>query len=180
MFSLKNPESTCRWPMNIPSLKNTGQDIARMLSDYTNGPKREMLIDPALYAYLRGSGRKVERQFHAHLPGAKRPPRIDFRIRGTNPVLIEFAVRPAIGGSQLYGSQNKTELWKLCRFSNTQAKLRALLLIDLYEDSISKEALKKTYNEIHAGRGRFERNPVQIIYAHASKAYSFRWNPYKG
>ena len=166
--------------MNVTALKNIGQDIARMLADYTNGPKREMLIDPALYAYLRGSGRSVERQFHAHLPGAKRPPRIDFRIRGPNPVLIEFAVRPAIGGGQLYGSQNKTELWKLCRFSNAQAKLRALLLIDLYEDPISKDALKNTYNEIHAGSGKFPRYPIKVIYTHSSEAYSFNWSPFKG
>lgn len=165
--------------MNIRTLKHIGQDIAGMLAEYTNGPRREMLIDPALYAYLRGSGRPVRRQFHAHLPGAERPPRIDFRVGGANPVLIEFAVRPAIGGGQLYGSQNRTELFKLCRFSNAQARLRALLLIDLYEHPMQKDAVKLTYSNIHAGRGRFQRHPVQIIYTHASEAYSFRWNPYQ-
>jgi len=165
--------------MNIDTLKDIGQDLANMLNDYSNGPRREMLIDPALYAYLRGSARKVERQYHAHLPGAKRPPRIDFRIGGANPVLLEFAVRPPRGGGQLYGSQNKPELWKLCRFSNTQAKLRALLLIDLHDQPLTKTVLKPTYDEIHAGRGKFSRYPVQVIYAALHETYSFKWSPYK-
>jgi hypothetical protein len=96
--------------MNVKRLTAIGQDIARLVRDYHAGPKREMLIDPALYAWLRATGRTVERQFHAYLPGSKRPPRIDFRLKGPNAVLIEFAVRPPIGGGELYGSQNQQEL----------------------------------------------------------------------
>lgn len=149
-----------------------------MVRDYHAGPKREMLIDPALYAYLRATGRPVSRQFHAHLPNAQRPPRIDFRVGGSNPVLIEFAVRPPEGGSQLYGSQNRTELHKLCRFSNQQAKLRALILIDLAREPLSQDNLKLTYDKIHAGRGRFQRHPVKVIYAHADATCSFKWSPF--
>ncbi len=165
--------------MNIGTLKTIAQNLIRLLGEYSNGPKREMLIDPALYAYLCGSGRRVARQHPAHLPGSKRSPRIDFRIGGSNPILIEFAVRPPRGGGQLYGSQNKPELWKLCRFSNSQAKLRALLLMDLHSASLPLDVLKPTYDGIHAGRGKFSRHPVQVLYASAHETYSFKWSPYK-
>ena len=165
--------------MNVESLKRIGTDIAVLLQEYSNGPHREMLLDPTLFAYLRASGRSVERQYHAHLPGAKKPPRIDFRVKSPNAVLIEFAVRPPMGGAQLYGSQNKSELRKLCRFNNSAAKLRALLLVDLHHTPHDKSTLKATYNFINAGKGKFERFPVQVIYTHASTAFSFKWSPYK-
>jgi hypothetical protein len=167
--------------MNVTQLKAIGQDIARLVRDYHGGPKREMLIDPALYVYLRltARGRSVERQFHAHLPKQKRPARVDFRVKNPNAVLIEFAVRPPKGGGHLYGSQNRPELFKLTRFSNVSAKLRALLLIDLGQEPYDRVSLKKTYDEINAGRGKFKRHPVKVIYAHADKAFAFKWNPYR-
>lgn len=169
--------------MNVKRLSAIGQSIASLVRDYSNGPDREMLVDPALYAYLSASAgsanRSVSRQYPAHLPNAKRAPRIDFRIGGMNPVLIEFAVRPSAGGGTLYGSQNVSELRKLCRFSNSKAKLRALLLVDLAKDPIDMKRLKATYDGIDAGRGRFHRYPVKIIYAHATVAYSFKWSPFK-
>jgi hypothetical protein len=166
-------------PMNIAKLAKIGQDIARLAGDYHGGPKREMLIDPALYAYLRSTGRSVERQFHANLPSARKPPRIDFRVLGPNAVLLEFAVRPPVGGSQLYGSQNRSELYKLCRFDNTQAKLRALLLIDLSPHPLAATSLKPTYDKVNAGPGKFPRSPVKVIYTHADLTYSFKWSPFK-
>lgn len=164
--------------MNVSTLQAIGQDLARLVNDYSNVPRREMLLDAALYARLRGTGRSVERQFHTSLPGYTRPARIDFRVRGPNAVLIEFAVRPPEGGGHLVGSQNRTELRKLTRFSNAQAKLRALLLIDLYRTPHDVDRLAETYDGINAGRGRFARFPVQVIYAHASTTARFRWNPY--
>jgi hypothetical protein len=164
--------------MNVATLKAIGVDIATFVAHYSGGPNREMLIDPAFYAWLRASGRPVQRQYPAHLPNAIRSPRIDFCVKPPNAVLIEFAVRPPIGGGQLYGSQNQPELRKLCRFSNAQAKLRALVLIDLSSHPIERPALKATYDSLNAGRGNFPRHPVQVIYAHASGAYSFLWNPY--
>lgn len=165
--------------MNVTKLTAIGQDIARLVGDYHGGPTREMLIDPALYAYLRATGRRVDRQHHAHLPGAKRPARIDFRVGGSNPVLIEFAVRPPHGMGELYGSQNRSELHKLCRFSNTQAKLRALLLIDLAPTPLAQRALEATYDAVHAGPGRFTRYSVKVIYVHAHTTYAFKWSPFK-
>lgn len=165
--------------MNVEKLKALGQRLACLAADYSRGPKREMLLDPALYAFLISTGRKVKRQWHADLPGYDRPPRIDFRIGGSNAVLLEFAVRPPGGGSNLHGSQNESELRKLTRFGNKTAKLRALLLIDLSPWPITREKLKATYDKVHVGRGNFDRNPVKIVYAHAEFTYAFKWSPYK-
>lgn len=165
--------------MNVETLADIAADIALMVRDYHGGPKREMLIDPALYARLRAHGRPVSRQFHAHLPGAQKPPRIDFRIGGENPVLIEFAVRPPHGGATLYGSQNCSELRKLCRFTNSKAKLRALILIDLAAAPLQVKRLRATYDKIDAGRGKFARFPVKVIYAHVDSTYWFKWSPFK-
>jgi hypothetical protein len=164
--------------VNQRSLQDLAKEVVALVDDYHGGPKREMLIDPALYALLRArTGQKVSRQYHAHLPQAKRPPRIDFRVGGPNPVLIEVAVRPPGGRSELYGSQNKAELRKLTRFPNQRAKLRALLLIDLKKQPIEKADLKATYAKVSAGPGKFNRSSVRVIYVHASQSYSFRWAP---
>lgn len=165
--------------MNVRTLQGIGQDIARMVREYHGGPTREMLIDPALYAWLRAGavGRTVKRQYHTSRTRQKRPARIDFRVGGSNPVLVEFAVRPPTGGGQLYGSQNQSELRKLTRFSNKKAKLRALLLIDLAGTPYGVESLEDNYKKINAGRGRFKCWPVQVIYAHAKTAFNFKWSP---
>lgn len=166
--------------VNVNALKRIGQDIACMIQDYSSTPYREMQIDLALYACLRETAKRgVERQFRATLPRRKRPARIDFRVVHPNAVLIEFAVRPRIGGGQLAGSQNKAELCKLTRFGNSKAKLRALLLIDLARKPYDLCTLKAQYDQIDAGRGRFPRNPVKVIYAHAQEAFAFKWDPYK-
>jgi hypothetical protein len=165
--------------MTVQQLQHIGQRLTKLAHDYAGGPKREMLIDPALYAWFLATTPSVARQYHVHLPGLVNPARIDFRIGGPNPVLVEFAVRPPGGASQLYGSQNKDELRKLTRFSNQKAKLRALLLIDLHQDPIVKESLKATYDKVHAGFGNFDRHPVKVIYTHREDAYSFKWSPFK-
>jgi hypothetical protein len=163
--------------MNVRMLQKIGQDLAIMVKDYSGGPQREMLIDPALYARFRATGRSVERQFPAHLPGCVKPARIDFRFKAPNAVLIEFAVRPPKGGGHLCGSQNRDELCKLTRFSNSDAKLRALLLVDLRSEPHDLEALWATYKQINAGPGHFARHPVQVVYTHATTVGRFRWTP---
>lgn len=165
--------------LNVPRLKEIGRELATIVRDYTAGPDREMLVDPALYAILRAEGGLVSRQYPAHLPKLKRAARIDFRVGGPRPALIEFAVRPPAGGGTLYGSQNRKELHKLTRFGNNIAKLRALLLVDLHSVPHDLDRLKATYAQVNAGRGKFGRFPVQVIYANATAAHSFRWNPYR-
>jgi hypothetical protein len=92
---------------------------------------------------------------------------------------MEFAVRPPKGGGELYGSQNVSELRKLCRVSHTEARLRALLLLDLCHESIKQDALQNTYVSINAGRGRFRRSAVRVIYVHRDFGFNFLWKPYK-
>ena len=165
--------------MNVREIEKLGQRLVSLAKDYSGGPEREMRLDPALYAFLLCTGRKVDRQWHANLPGYDRSPRIDFRIGGSNPVLLEFAVRRPSGGSSLYGSQNQSELRKLARFGKSSAKLRALLLVDLSPWPIEKAKLRATYDKVHCGRGRFKRSPVKVIYTCSDSAYSFKWDPYK-
>jgi hypothetical protein len=162
--------------MNVKQLKHIGQSLARLAHEYSGGPKREMLIDPALYAWLLATEGKATRQYPVTVPS---PGRIDFRIGGSNPVVLEFAVRPPDGGPELYGSQNRDELFKLSRIPQGKAKLRALLLVDLRSDQIRMDKLKSSYDEVHPGPGRFPRNVVQVIYTHRKEAYSFRWSPFK-
>jgi hypothetical protein len=40
--------------LNIEELTNAALEVLRLLNDYSTAPHREMLIDPALYAYLEG------------------------------------------------------------------------------------------------------------------------------
>lgn len=165
--------------MNIANLTAAAKEVIRVLGAYHNAPHREMLIDPVLLAYLRGKHPPVERQHYVYRYGSDRPQRIDFRTGGTNPVVIEFAARPPTGGGQLLGSQNTSELRKLCRVTHTSARLRALLLMDLYRDPIDRKELQATYARVNAGRGRFARNPVRVVYVHSDASYNFVWDPYR-
>lgn len=165
--------------MNIEELTEVGSAILKVLSDYHKAPHRERLIDPVLFAYLRGRFEAVERQHHVSVYGSTKPKRIDFRVGGSNPVVLELAVRPPGGGGELLGKPNTPELRKLCKVSTTQAKLRALLLIDLCSNHYTKEKLQESYQLIHAGPGKFERNPVRVVYVHASNRFSFGWSPFQ-
>ena len=103
--------------------------------------------------------------------------RIDYRIGGTNPVLIELAVRPPKHKNKLYGSQNRHELRKLCRAPYSKAKKRILLLVDLAKEMIRKDKIKKTYDKAHSGKGGAHRRaPVSVIYVHKKDHYSVRWS----
>ncbi len=99
--------------MNIADITTASKDIIAMLGEYHNAPRREMHLDPMLYALLKGRFTHIARQHHVRIYGSPRPKRIDFRYGGSNPVVIEFAVRPPNGGGQLYGTQNVSELQKI-------------------------------------------------------------------
>jgi hypothetical protein len=90
-----------------------------------------------------------------------------------------LAVRATTGGGALYGSQNRSELRKLCRVTRSQARLRALLLLDLARKPLSKVSLKRTYDPLHAGPGRFKRSSVRVIYVHRTSTYHFLWSPFR-
>lgn len=160
--------------MNIAEI----QEVALELLNRSSKMAREMKIDKALLAELDARYGSVTRQHRMEFASSERPSRIDYRVGGTNPVLLELAVRPADGTCQLYGSQNKPELLKLTRFPQSQAKLRALLLMDFKEDAISADRLRQTYDPINAGPGNFERNAVRVVYVHSAIQYNFIWQPW--
>ena len=166
--------------MNIEQVTEAGVQILHLQDDYYRPPaQREMLIDPILYAYMKGKFGSVTRQHHVAVYGSQRPKRIDFRVGGSNPVVLELAVRPPTGGGHLLGGPNTSELRKLCKVSTTQAKLRVLLLIDLYSNNYTKDKLKDSYDVIHAGPGKFERNAVRVVYVHMNNRFNFSWSPYQ-
>ena len=165
--------------MNIDTLTKSGRAVLLLLRDYSGGHvgRREMLLDPILYGYLQGRFGDMTRQHWVSIHGRPRPQRIDFRKGGTNPVVVEFAVRSPSGGPTLYGSQNRSELRKLCRVTRTSARLRALLLLDLSPSRIRRENLKPTYDAQTSGPGNFTRHSVRVIYVHAHSSYNFLWQP---
>ena len=165
--------------MNIKDIIEASYKIIELVNEYHNIPDREMLIDPILYAYLDGHFGNMQRQHYVYLYGSAKPKRIDFRFGGNNPVVIEFVVRSPTGGGTLYGSQNVSELRKLSRVEISQARLRVLLLVDLYWKPLNIDKLKSSYEQIHAGPGNFTRNSVRVIYVHNDKDYKFLWNPYE-
>lgn len=166
--------------MNIDEITDAGVQVLHLLDDYSRAPAhREMLIDPILYAFFKGRFGAVTRQHHVAVYGSQRPRRIDFRVGGTNPVVLELAVRSPKGVGSLLGKPNTSELRKLCKVSTTQAKLRALLLIDLYSNNYTKDHLQDSYQLIHAGPGKFERNAVRVIYVHMNNRFDFSWSPFK-
>jgi hypothetical protein len=160
---------------------SAARKLLLLRKDYSNPPKRERELDPLFYAYLKGhhTGVKVSRQAHVHFTNRSHPSRVDFRLGGTNPTLLELAVRPPNGIQELMGPQNKKELRKLSKFSQTKAKRRILLLLDLRETPIHKAKLKESYATVHAGPGNKSRHAVTVIYVQANTDYSFSWDPFK-
>lgn len=165
--------------MKIADIQEAGKQVLDLLGKYHNPPHKELLLEAILFVYLSGRYSNVSRQKHVRVHGSTKPHRIDLRIGGTNPVVIELAPRPPFGGGQLAGSQNIKELRKLCRVTQSEAKLRALLLLDLAHDPISIKNLRKTYDPLHAGRGKFDRHSVRVIYVHRRATFTFSWSPYK-
>jgi hypothetical protein len=165
--------------MKIADIEKIGRDVLELLDQYHNPPNKELLLDAILFAYLSGRYLHVARQHYVYLYGSQKPQRIDFRFGGSNPVVMELAVRAPSGGGKLYGSQNLSELRKLCRVSHTQAKLRVLLLLDLAGNPHHKEMLKASYDPLHAGPGKFVRSSVRVIYVHWQNAFSFIWRPFE-
>lgn len=151
---------------------------ATMLTGYTKR-QTEMAADPMVYGLMEAAFGAVARQHYIWMGTGSRPKRIDFRIGGNNPVVLEFALRPIDGTIQLYGSQNAAELRKLSRVPTSKARTRVLLLIDLYARSPHDRAtLKKSYDDVRLGPGRFHRKSVQIIYANSCGThFTFRWRP---
>lgn len=165
---------------NIAELMSIARTTLDLVQDYRGRPKRERDLDPMLYALLSSRygnrGSLVKRQYPIRMLGSDC--RVDFRVGGPNPILIEFAFRPSTGGGDLCSSTNRSELLKLSRFPQTEAKLRALLLVDAcVAGPYDRARLKEKYGEVKSGPGKIERNPVRVIYAHPQKSFHFCWRP---
>lgn len=164
--------------MNTKQITKASVKVLRLINEYSTDSrkKREMRQDPLLLGYFAARFGNMSRQKRRYIGTSNRPKRIDFRHGGSNPVLMEFAVRPPHGASELYGPGNKDELNKLCRFPQSEAKMRVLLLLDLADDPIDKPNLKQSYDGVRSSRGRYRRHSVRVIYVHKSKQYDFKWS----
>jgi len=156
----------------IPRQKliDAAQTIVELASHYGGAPHREMRVDGLTYGVLHERF-GVRRQHHVN--GG----RIDFKQPGFNPVVIEFAVRTQAHLNEVYGSQNEDELRKLAK--QVKMSARYLLLLDLSgKDPLTQDQLQKSYNGINAGRGRFPRKSVRVVYVHPEENHHFLWQPW--
>lgn len=163
--------------LNRGHVRLAASEVLKLFDQYGGqyAGRHESSIDLLLFGFLEGRFGYMARQHWVYMSGSERPSRIDFRRGTANPVVIELAVRPKSGGPQLYGASNRSELQKLCRVTNSAAKLRVLLLIDLFKNPIKKKNLQLSFDGVSSGPGRFTRHPVRVIYVHARDRYDFVW-----
>lgn len=120
--------------------------------------------------------------FHVEFPGIEAEfavdgGRIDFKFGGTtNPAYLELAVAPrALGDlenpkakppdkTQLYATQNRTELDKLSSISQAKAKQRILLLVDMRKNPHNLDDLERLY--LKEGASLKIKNTVNVMYVH--------------
>lgn len=164
-----------------PESKSAELALIKLRKDYSNPPKTERGLDPIFYGYITAAHPhvRVTRQLHIRFHGAAKPSRIDFRIGGTNPTVLELAVRPSDGQQQLCGPQNHDELLKLSKVPPSRARRRILLLVDLKRNPMAQAKLMATYEPLHAGPGKKARHVVTVVYVHESSQFSFTWQPRK-
>lgn len=157
----------------MPGIRLARQVLA-LLDHYKGRPGGELAADRLLYGFFEAKFGNMSRQHQVTLG------RIDYRFGTTNPVVLEFALRSSgEPSSKLYESQNRSELRKLTRVRPQTARMRVLLLLDRARTSIPKSVLRMGYDQSNAGRGRFERHPVRILYVHRSLSYELLWRPKK-
>lgn len=164
--------------MNLNTIREVAKELAVIAANYkasSSAPSREMLADAVLLAILRSrTHSSVSRQHRVHISRKRVPARIDFRVGGTNPVVIEFAVNNH--GTELYGSQNVAELRKLLKIPKSKARLRVLLLADLSKrPPFTKAKIQATYRSILPGRGHAGHSPIRVLYVHKDTAFDFGW-----
>ena len=163
--------------MNIRELISSGRRVITLLDRNRALHGNERKVDPILFGFLEAQFGGISRQHPVPMSGSTHPKRIDYRRGGNNPVVIELAVQPRRRTNTLYGSQNTSELRKLCRISS--ACLRVLLLLDLSDSATERAPLQATYSEQTAGRGNFRRHSVRVVYVHRQTSYHFIWRPTK-
>lgn len=163
--------------ISIKVLIEAGLTVIDLASQYKGEPKREMGVDGLLFGVLYCMAGVNQRQFKVYQRGRQRALRIDFAKGWNSPSsVIEFACRTK-GRNEHYGSQNEDELRKLAR--RIRPNTRFLLLLDMSKNRPTPmDSLKATYDGINAGRGRFHRRSVRVIYVHPDEQYHFLWQPW--
>ena len=155
------------------SLVEIGETVLSMAESYSIKKKGEFFYDALLYGVLHERFPSVGRQLKLKKrPGQKRSQRIDFRVGGTNPTVIELAHGSRRAG--LTPSRNRSELEKLCR--HHKAQTRFLLLLDPTKlPPFRPTELKGLYRGWSPGPGRFARLPVTVIYVRTGHSFAFTW-----
>jgi hypothetical protein len=166
--------------LTLRDVEDLGGMLLNMADEYPLQYRTEKDFFPLVRVFLDGRVPSVAAEV-----GASNK-KIDFRVGGTNPGLLEIAVAPRaladpncpevkFAGhnqtTQLYASANKTELEKLKVVPQAQAKNRFLLLIDLGRGH-DVVKLRAGYDKaLPRGAGH---QPVRVIYVGREKKTHFR------
>jgi hypothetical protein len=154
-------------------LKAAARATLQLAESVGDGKRGERWLHGVLLGYLEASVGDMESEYQVSRG------HIDLRHGGNNPAVIEFVVRKH--GVENAPSMNRSELAKLTRIPNTRARTRYLLIIDTSGYApLKKDTTQQAYLRWHAGRGRFERQPVRVIYVHPDPRhdFDFSWDPY--
>jgi hypothetical protein len=140
-------------------------------------PTERTLLAP-MYGVLFGEFGKIDKEVHVKSAAWTKVKRIDFQRYGTNSVDIEFAVRTkAVTKEKSVAKANRSELLKLTR---RQAPQRYLLLVDLvHGEHLDETKLNNAFKAMHAGKGKFKRRNVRVVYVHKDTDFAFTWKPKK-
>lgn len=163
--------------VNDRMLRTAMHEFLDVLDEINKGTATERTLLPYLYIFLRRrwEGVRVRREFSVDA-GNKRTGRIDFLLGTTNPVALEVACRNSRSKSQS-ASQNVSELRKLSRIKQSQAKRRVLVVFDLTKHPLTIEKFKASYSGLSLGPGRFVRSTISIHYIHRGRSPKpFPWN----
>lgn len=178
------PETSHTRLCTTEDVKQLGAALIKVADQYPTRFLTERDFFPLVVAYLHGRFPGVSAE-HAVEQGA-----IDFRLGGTNPSVIELAVAARAlqdaafttlhfpghaSATQLYASQNRSELAKLGRVSQTRARKRYLLLLDFR--GFDQEETKLKYRNLVSSIGLG--NPVCVVHVSrdVTSSYTLRRCP---
>lgn len=172
--------------LTIEAVKELGRMLIEVGAQYPLRYVTEMDHYPLVIAYLHGRAPLAKPEVRQ----TNNPGRIDFRVGGRNPVNLELAMTsrnladlddPDLKGprtsSQLYPSENASELRKLSQFKPSESRANFLLLVDnqnerhdvkdlerLYKEWVQKDKVKKELGDA----------PVRVVYVpRVGEAYDF-------
>lgn len=180
-MSLANvTKSTNHKSLTIDDVQELGCALISVADLYPLQYRTERDFFPLVVAYLYGRIPKVDTEVSGT------DGRIDFRIGGLNPAVLEIAVCPRrlkdadldaqkfpghIQGTQLYATQNRPEIKKLKAVPQTKARNRFLLLLDL-PGTTNISSLQSQYEkELPPGKGGAV---VRTVYVSRNTTIHFR------